>query len=270
MTRLGLIAGGGDLPRRLAAAAREQGREVFILGLRGQTDPSLMQGFSHAWTRLGATSEAIDILKSNGVVELVMAGAVRRPALGDLKPDWRTLRAFSRLGLRALGDDMLLRAVAAELESEGLKVLGAHHIDPGLLAPEGVMGRIAPGEGHVADIETAARAARALGALDIGQGAVAQQGIVLGLEAVEGTDALIARCGVLRRKGRGGVLVKLPKPNQDRRLDLPAVGIRTVIKCHEAGLEGIAVGAGGTLILDRAAVADVADRLGLFLMGVAP
>ena len=267
MSRLGIIAGSGGLPGKLIEACRRDQRPFFVLGLKGQTDGSILRDTSHAWARLGATTESISILKSNGVDTLVMAGAIRRPTLAELRPDLRTLQVFAKLGLRALGDDALLRTVTQELEKDGFRLLGAHEVEPALMTPEGVLGKVTPSAEHQADIDIGIRAAKELGRLDIGQASVVQQGIVLGLEAVEGTDALLERCRKLRRKGRGGVLVKSCKPQQDRRVDLPSVGLRTVRRAFEAGLEGIAIEAGASLLLDREEVVAAADKLGLFILG---
>jgi hypothetical protein len=261
------MAGSGSLPRKLVEACRRDQRDFFVLGLKGQTDESLMREVPHKWGKLGATNAAIKILKENGVDTLVMAGAVRRPTLSELKPDWRTIQVFARLGSRAFGDDALLRAVAEEFEKDGFKIVGAHEIDPGLVTPQGVLGKKIPTSGQQADIEMGIRAAKELGKLDIGQSIIVQQGIVLGVEAVEGTDALIDRCRTLRRKGHGGTLVKSCKPQQDRRLDLPAIGMRTVRKCFEAGIDGIAIEAGASIILDREGVISAADKLGMFVVG---
>jgi hypothetical protein len=270
MSRLGIIAGGGGLPARLIAACRRDQRPFFVLGLKGQTDGGILRDTSHAWSRLGATSESIKILKSNDVDTLVMAGAIRRPSLAEMKPDLRTIQIFAKLGLRALGDDALLRTVAEEAEKEGFTLIGVQEIEPGLLSPEGVIGKVAPTAEHRADIDFGIRVAKDLGRLDVGQACVVQQGIVLGVEAVEGTDALLERCRKLRRKGRGGVLVKSCKPQQDRRLDLPAIGLRTVRRAYEAGLEGIAIEAGAAVLLDRDEVAAAADKLGMFILGFKP
>lgn len=269
MPRLGIIAGGGGLPGKLAQACRRDGRDFFILGLEGQADDAALKDLPYAAVRLGATAEAIRILKENGVDALVLAGSVRRPVLAELRPDWRTLQVFARLGKAALGDDSLLRAVADELRKEGFGIVGAHEIEPQLLTPAGVLTRLQPSVEHRHDLERGIGVVRALGALDVGQAAVVQQGIVLGVEAAEGTDALLQRCRTLRRKGRGGVLVKACKPQQDRRLDLPAIGLRTVRHAFEAGLEGIAAEAGASLLLDREEVVAAADRLGLFIIGFA-
>lgn len=267
MSRLGIIAGGGGLPRTLVEACRKQERPFFVLGFRGQTDPELVQEDLHGWTRLGATDEAIRILKENSVDTVVMAGYIRRPSILELKPDWRTVQIFARLGAAAFGDDALLRAVADELEKDGFKVIGAHEVDPALITPEGILGKTALTPLNRSDIEHGIRITKTLGQMDTGQAAVVQQGIVLGLEAVEGTDALLARCRNLRRKGPGGVLVKSCKPQQDRRLDLPAIGLKTVRNAYKAGLSGIAVEAGASFLIDRKEVIEAADSLGLFIQG---
>jgi DUF1009 family protein len=267
MSRLGIIAGGGGLPKKLIDACRRDQRPFFVLGFKGQTDNDAVQGTEHAWSKLGATDEAVAVLKSHGVDTLVMAGYIRRPSLAEMKPDMRTIMVLTKLGLGALGDDRLLRAVASEMEKDGFRVIGAQEVEPGLVTPEGLLGKTpVPAEAQ-ADIDFGITVAKALGKLDAGQAAVVQQGAVLGIEAIEGTDALLERCRGLARKGRGGVLVKSCKPQQDRRLDLPVIGLRTVRKAYEAGLAGIAVEAGSSLILDREETAAAADKLGLFLTG---
>ncbi|OIQ90912.1 hypothetical protein GALL_271860 [mine drainage metagenome] len=268
--KLGILAGGGDLPARLVAACRRQGREVFVLAFTGQADPAAVADVPHAWIRLGEAGRGFKILKEQNCAEVVMAGPVRRPSLGELRPDWRTLAFFSRIGVKALGDDGLLRAVISELEAEGLTVIGAHEVLADLLAEPGLWGRHSPDEQAKADMARGLAVGHGLGALDVGQSVVVQQGIVLGVEAVEGTDALIDRCAGLRREGPGGVLVKICKPGQERRADLPTIGPRTVEACAAAGLRGIAVEAGAALVLNRAEVVAAADRLGLFLYGLAP
>jgi DUF1009 family protein len=187
----------------------------------------------------------------------------------SLRPDWRAAKFFARIGYRALGDDGLLSAVIKELEAEGFRVVGVDTILGGVLAPLGPFGRVAPDAQAEADIAHGLRVARALGSLDIGQAVVVQQGLVLGVEAIEGTDALLARCADLRRDGAGGVLVKVAKPNQERRADLPTIGVKTVTTAAAAGLRGIAVEAGSSIVIDREAVAAAADRAKLFVVGVA-
>ena len=208
------------------------------------------------------------LLRENKVRELVLAGGVRRPSLASLRPDWRAAKFFARVGYRALGDDGLLSAVVAELEREGFRVIGPDQVLRAGLATEGPFGRISPDAQAVADIAHGARIARVLGGLDIGQAVVVQQGLVLGVEAIEGTDELIRRCAGLRREGPGGVLVKVEKPGQEQRADRPTIGPQTVALAAETGLRGIAVEAGATIVLDRGEVVEAADRAGLFVVGI--
>ena len=268
--KLGIVAGGGPLPGLLAESCRAQGRDYHVLALRGHADPAVVDAHPVDWIRLGEAGTGFDLLRRAGVAEVVMIGPVRRPSLSELAPDLRTARFFARVGLKALGDDGLLRAVAEELEGEGFRVVGIDSVLDDCLAPAGLYGRLEPDATAQADITRAVEVARALGAVDVGQAVVVQQGLVLGVEAIEGTDALLGRVGPLARAGLGGVLVKLRKPGQDRRVDLPTVGTRTVEGAAAAGLRGIAVEAGAALVLGRAAVAAEADRRGLFVLGLIP
>lgn len=266
--KLAILAGGGTLPARIANAVRGQGREVFIVAFDGHTDPETVAGVPHVWSRFGAAGTILRRLHEEGVGEVVLAGPVKRPSFTELMPDWRTARFLARVGTRALGDDGLLRAVVREVEDDGFRVVGLHDLLKELLTVAGPVGRLAPDADAERDIARAVEVARALGALDVGQGAVVQQGIVLAVEAIEGTDAMLARCAALARPGTGGVLVKVKKPKQDRRIDLPTMGVTTVEKAAAAGLRGIAIEAGGSLLVDRTAVAEAADRLGLFVVGI--
>lgn len=266
--KLGILAGGGSLPRMLAEAVAGTGRGVFIVAFNGHTDPETVENFSHMWTRFGAAGPTLQRLRDEGVGELVFAGPVRRPSIGELMPDWRAAQFFARVGLKALGDDGLLRAVASALEDEGFRIRALQDLLDGLLTLPGPVGRHRPDADADRDIARGVEVARGVGALDVGQGAVVQQGIVLAVEAVEGTDAMLERCRTLARPGPGGVLVKTTKPQQDRRVDMPTIGVTTVVNAHAAGLRGIAVEAGGSLIVDRPAVAATADRLGLFVIGI--
>jgi hypothetical protein len=266
--RLGIIAGGGALPRRLIECCRAAGRDVFVLALEGAAEPATVEGVPHAWCRLGAAAAGLAVLRENHVTELALAGGIRRPSLAALRPDWRAAKLFARVGYRALGDDGLLSAVIKELEQEGFRVIGADQLLDRALIPQGQLGRIRPDELSQADIKRGVRVARTLGTLDVGQSVIVQQGLVLGVEAIEGTDELLRRCATLRREGPGGVLVKVEKPGQEPRADRPTIGLRTVLLAAETGLRGIAVEANATIVLDRDDVIRAADQAGLFLVGV--
>lgn len=261
--KLGILAGGGELPSKLIQICRSTGREVFVVALQGHADPATFEGVDHAAIRLGAAGDILDRLKAEGVEELVMAGGVKRPSLVELQPDARAIKILAKVGYSALGDGNLLSALARVLEDEGFRVVGPDDIVTDLLAPEGVLGAISPNETTRADIAIAAEAARAIGTEDIGQGAIAREGRVIGTEDEAGTDALIAKCA-----GKGGVLVKLKKPGQDRRLDLPTIGIGTVRNAAAAGLAGVAVEAGNALVIERDKVIAAADAAGLFVVGI--
>jgi hypothetical protein len=267
--RLGIVAGSGELPKRLFEACRAGGRDPFVLALEGHTDPALVVGAPHAWIRLGAAADGFAALRAAGVTEVVFIGPVRRPSLTSLMPDVRAAKFLARVGLRAFGDDGLLSAIVKEFEAEGFKVVGADEVLSELLAPDGIIGTVVPDDVARADIARGLAVVKGLGALDIGQGAVVEHGVVLGVEAIEGTDALIERTAKLKREGpRRGVLVKAKKPGQEHRVDLPAIGVATVERVIAAGLGGIAIEAGAALIVDRDEVARRADAAGIFVVGV--
>ncbi|MBT5375049.1 MAG: UDP-2,3-diacylglucosamine diphosphatase LpxI [Rhodospirillaceae bacterium] len=266
--KLGIFAGGGELPKYILAACRAAERDVFVLAFEGQTDPETVKDVPHLWTRFGNIGGALETLKGEGVGEIVLAGAIARPSLLSLKPDAATAKLAARLLKSAFGDDKLLGAVIAELEKMGFKVIGADELLEHLVAIEGPYGVHRPDAQARSDIARGVEVARALGSADVGQSVVVQQGIVLGVEAVEGTDALIARAKNLSREGPGGVLVKLMKPGQDRRADLPSIGPATVAAAGKAGLSGIAVEMGRALVLDGDEIARRADAAGIFVTGI--
>jgi DUF1009 family protein len=268
---LGILAGGGPLPGRVAAAAQASGRPVFLIGLEGFAQPQVLAPFPHAYARLGAAGRILSLLRAQGCRDLVLVGPVRRPSLLDLRPDAEGARILARIGRAAFaGDDGLLAAVVRILGEEGFSIVGAHEILTEVVGPRGRLGRAALDAAALADIARGVAVARALGVVDVGQGCVVQQGIVLAVEAIEGTDAMLERAAGLRRPGPGGVLVKLVKPGQERRADLPTIGPGTVRAAAAAGLRGIAFEAGGTLLTERENLIAAADAAGLFLIGIDP
>jgi len=272
--KLGLIAGGGELPKRLADAARAEGRDYFVLALDGYAD-DWVKAHPHAYVGLGAVGLAIRTLKGEGCKGVIIAGIVQRPDLSKLNLDFRGARLLPKVAQAMRGgDDQLLRVILGEFEKEGFEVWGADDLLGDLLAPAGPLTRLEPHEEAAGDIERAIDIVKALGRQDVGQGAVVCRGVCLAVEAVEGTDAMLGRLMTLpahlrgTEKARAGVLVKLPKPGQERRIDLPTIGPSTVERCAEAGLAGIAVAAGAALILGRGDVEREAERLGLFVIGL--
>lgn len=268
--KLCILAGGGIAPRTLIDACLRDERPFFVVGLEGQADPTIFpEGMPHLWVPFGAASKLKAALEEQQVKELVMIGRVRRPSLLEIKPDALAIKVLAKIGMKALGDDALLRCIGQAIEEEsGVRMVGAHEVLGGLLAREGKIGTLEPDEDARKDIARGMEIARALGQLDIGQSVIVQQGLVLGVEAIEGTDALIQRCAALRREGPGGALVKLAKPQQDNRYDLPAIGPETVRAVASTGLRGIAIEAGRSLILDLETTVKEANSANVFIIGL--
>jgi DUF1009 family protein len=265
---LGIIAGSGRLPAQLIESCQAVGRAVFVLAF-DNADMESIRHVPHQQVRLGAVGEAIGHLRNAGVEEVVLAGKVKRPAFTSLRPDAMGAKLLARLGTAFFGgDDALLKVIVSFLEGEGFNVVGADDVLGALITPAGVLGKIAPDARAKADIAQGLKVAKELGALDVGQAVIVENGHVLGTEAAEGTDALIERCAGLRRELRSGVLVKAKKPGQESRVDLPAIGPDTVEKIHAAGLAGIAVEAAASLILDKEKTIARADALGIFVVGI--
>lgn len=277
-TPLGILAGGSGVPLEIADAVTRRGRGVHIVALVGEADPDVAR-FPHTWVKWGGIGAIIEAFRSNGCREIVIVGRVRRPNLMKLRPDlgfWKSLPGLVRF-LRG-GDDAILRMVIGFFERHGLRVVGAHEAAPEMLAGTGPLCKRRPTDAELSAIDTASRALSALGPFDAAQAAVARAGELVVVEGADGTDAMLRRlvgsdpsAGRIRapiRASRGGVLVKLPKPDQERRIDLPAIGPETVRRAVAAGLTGIAVRSGGTLIAERGEAMRLADEAGLFVIGV--
>lgn len=275
MAKLGLIAGGGALPAALASHCAIARRPFFVVRVRGFAGPELAD-YEGVDLGLGQLGAALAALRDAGCQAVCMAGIIGRPDFGALKADARGLAAIAG-AIRAAGggDDGLLRFFVQEFEKEGFVVEGAHQVMADLTLPLGRLGHRRPRDEDLADVERALLAARTIGRLDIGQGAVSCDGLILALEAQEGTDAMLSRVADLSPAIRGvadrrrGVLAKAAKPGQDTRVDLPAIGPRTLEGAARAGLAGIVGEAARLIIVDREATRALADDLGLFVMGVA-
>ncbi len=269
--KLGIIAGGGTIPKMLIEYCQKQKRDFFVLAIVDNASQDLLnENIPHTWIRLGQAGTGFKRLKEEKVQDVVMIGTIKRPSFKDLVPDLRTTAFFAKIGMKSLGDDGILRALVKELEHDGMVVKGVHEVMPELLVKNGVLTKHKPDKQALADIKRGAEVAWKLGELDVGQSVVVQQGLVLGMEGIEGTDKLIIRCGEYKRKGEGGVLVKLRKPQQDMRIDLPTIGLKTLENAKNSGLRGVAVHAGNALIVDEKNVIDYANKEGLFIIGINP
>lgn len=265
---LGIIAGGGDVPRQLILRCAEETRGVFVVAVEGETDASTIEGIPHIWTRIGAVGNAIERMREAGVRDLVFAGKIGRPKLSNIMPDALGAKLLAKLGLSLLGgDSKIFKTIVAFFEAEGFRIIGIHDIMQGMVATRGAIGKHAPDTQAMDDITQGVRIALAIGEMDIGQAVIIKQSLVLGVEAVEGTDALIERCSLLSGEGKGGVLIKACKPIQEQRVDLPTIGRNTVELLHKAGFAGIAVEAGRSLLADRNETIRLADELGIFIFG---
>lgn len=274
MRKLGLIAGGGALPLELAGHCEQAGRPFFVVRLKGFADAALAD-YPGADIGIAELGKCFKTLRRAGVEAVTLAGLVARPDFKSLVPDLRGMMALpGAIAAARKGDDALLRMLVEEFEKEGFVVEGAHEVMSDLTLPAGVLGAVGPGPQHRADIEHALRIAREIGRLDIGQGAVVCDGLVLAVEAQEGTDGLLRRVAELPEALRGsahaprGVLAKTPKPIQETRVDLPTIGLGTIQRAAQAGLAGVVGEAGRLLVLDREALIAQADELGLFVLGV--
>ncbi|HEX8047811.1 LpxI family protein [Rhizobium sp.] len=273
--RLAIIAGSGFLPAYVAEAARQAGENPVIIALTNEADRD-WSAFDHSNLGVGNFAGLEAMFRRYDIDRVVMSGAVaRRPPWREIHPTWRVIKELPST-IRTLlsgGDNAVLQMVIRLIEAGGVHVVGAHEIAPDLLATTGPLGKHSPSKEDLRDIAQGAKAADALGLLDVGQGAVSVGGRVVALEGAEGTDQMIERVAGLRAEGRistrrRGVLVKLCKPQQDVRADLPSIGVSTVLNAKKAGLAGVAVEAGRALVLEREAVIAAADEAGLFVCGI--
>jgi DUF1009 family protein len=266
---IALLAGKGDLPATLLQVFEKQQRPFVVLAFSGQTEEKLVHNLPHIWINFGEVGKAIAYLKENQIKEVVMAGNMSRPAMNEIRPDWEGIKWLAKIGSKALGDDNLLRLIIGMVEEKGYKIVGPDELLTQLLAPEGFLTSFEPDEQAWRDIGRGIEVLSALSPVDVGQAVVIQEGLVLGVEAIEGTDGLITRTGPLHRPGLGGILIKIAKHQQDKRVDLPTIGPETVRNACKAGLRGIAVEAGKTLILEREQTVKLAEDGNLFIVGLA-
>jgi UDP-2,3-diacylglucosamine hydrolase len=272
---VGVIAGGGVMPFAVADSLRARGLDPVLFALKGVCDPTATERFRHHWITVGQYGRATKLFRAENCKNLVFIGTLVRPALSEIRLDWGTLRVMGRVWLAFRGgDDHLLSGIGRIFEREGFRLLGLKEVAPDLLMPEGCVTRTLPDQNAKADIARGRDVLRALGPFDIGQAVVVIDGHVVGVEGIEGTDELLARIADLRAAGRirsakgRGVLVKAPKSGQDLRFDLPTVGSRTVEKAAAAGLAGVAVLAGNTVVADPQTMIEAADTAGLFVTGL--
>jgi len=273
---LAIVCGGGGFPAAVVEAVRKQGREFHLFLLRGFADPAL-ERFPHDWVKLGSLAQFVSATRKRDITEIVFIGSVVRPRFSQIGFDWRSLLLVPRLaGLFLGGDNQLLSGMTKILNEHGYVLRGAHEVAPEILIPEGMATNAAPDESERGDISFGVDLLRSVDRFDIGQAAVIAGRRVLAIEGPEGTALMLQRIADMRRNGRlrlkerEGVLVKMPKPSQERRIDLPAIGTDTLDQAKAAGLAGIAIEALGTIVTDAQQFVQTAEAAGLFVMAFPP
>ena len=272
---LALICGGGSLPLAIADSVSARGRQVLLFPLQGIARPEDYAQRPHTWVRIAKFGTLARAARAAGCHEMVLIGSLVRPAFWQIRFDLTTLKLLPRIAAAFRGgDDYLLSSGARLIEEQGFRVLGTHEVAPEILVPKGALARVQPSEGERADIALGFDYLHAAGPFDVGQAVVVAGRHVLAVEAAEGTDQMIERIAALRASGHirastvGGVLVKAPKRGQDRRFDLPSIGPLTVEGAARAGLAGIAVVAGSTIVAEPERLIAAADRANIFVVGL--
>jgi len=266
--KLGMIAGSGMMPVEIIRHCNAIGREVFVVGLETFASEEQLKEAPHIFARIGEAGKIMKAFKNNNVYEIVLAGGIKRPSFKEMIPDWEGMKIVAKLAVKKMSDDKMFRAVMDEIESHGFKVVGIEEVVPEMLFREGIYGKVKPSKEDLDDIQRGITVAKALGAVDVGQAVVVQEGMVLAVEAIEGTDMMLSRAAMVKKAGKSPVLVKVLKPGQDMRVDLPAMGLQTVEQLKKYGIGGMAVEAGGILLIERDAVIQMADKEGIFIIGV--
>lgn len=271
---LALICGGGSLPLAVADFVSSRGRKVVLFAIRGAAEGTWVERFPHHWIYIGQIGKFLRLARAAGCQDMVFIGAMVRPSIWQVHPDPKGLTfLFKVLAAMRGGDNHLLSSMGKIFEQEGFRLLGAHDVAPEILMPEGTLGSAQASERDRADIALGLAFLRATGPFDVGQAVVVAGRHVLAVEAAEGTDQLLARVAEMRANGRvrtaigTGVLVKAPKQGQDLRYDMPSIGPLTIEGVVRAGLAGIAVAAGSTIVAEPVELIAAADRAKIFVVG---
>jgi len=266
--KLGMIAGSGRMPIEIIQHCNKNNVELYVVGIEPFASEEQLKQAPHSFAKLGEAGKILRTFKKNDVKNIVLAGGIKRPSLRELIPDLGGIKLLAKIALKRMSDDSLFRAVIDEIEKHDFKVVSIEEVVPDMLFSEGVYGKIQPSSEDMDDICRGITVAKALGAVDVGQAVVVQEGMVLAVEAVEGTDSMLSRAASLKKAGKAPVMVKIRKPGQDLRVDLPAIGLQTIEQLKKYGMKGIAVEAGGILLIEREAVIQYANEVGIFIIGV--
>ena len=266
--KLGMIAGGGMMPVEIIKHCKRTGRELFVVGIEPYAKEEELKDAPHIFAKIGEAGKILKAMSTNNVCDIVLAGGIKRPSFKELIPDWKGAMMMAKLAIKKMSDDNMFRAVMDEIEQNGFKVVGIEEVVPEMLFSEGLYGKVKPSGEDMDDIRRGITVAKALGAVDVGQAVVVQEGLVLAVEAIEGTDMMLSRAETLKKQGKSPVMVKVLKPGQDKRVDLPVIGLQTIEQLKKYGMNGIAVEAGGILLIEREEVIKFADKSGIFIIGM--
>ncbi len=264
-----IIAGGGDYPLKIINQCIMTKQPFCVMALEGQCDSLIQDDINHIWLSFGAVGKGLKYLKDNNVTDIILAGNIQRPSLSEIKPDFIGMIWMAKIASKSQGDDAILSALSEQFENEGYKVIGSKDIfNEAFFMPEGIVTKTKPNDLDIKDIEIGVDILKGISKYDIGQSIVIQQGVCLGVEAIEGTAKLIKRAGCNKLSGDGGALVKIAKINQDKRIDLPTVGLDTIDQIVSADLKGLALEIGNVQILDKEKFFKKADDLKIFVIGI--
>ncbi len=267
--KLGIIAGSDHLPRHIVDAALKQGMEFALIGLAGQTSEELYKDIEYQTFQLHSVSKIIKKLKDEGVSHLVFAGRVKRTNISKLLLDVKGAKLFAGVMRNGISDNAILSTIIKFFENEGFTIIPAEYIAKDIVIRKGNITKTEPSKEAWEDIKKGIKILKGIAEFDVGQALIIQEGLVLGVEAAEGTDELIKRCGSIQQKEEhGAILIKISKPSQDKRVDLPCIGLNTVKELNKNGLIGVAIEAGSALIIDEKNTIKEADKLGIFIYGV--
>ena len=266
--KLGMLAGGGMMPVEIIKHCHQTGRELFVVGIEPYAKEEELKDTPHIYAKMGEVGKILKALTKNNVYEIVLAGGIKRPSFKELIPDWEGAKLIAKLAIKKMSDNNLFCFVMDEIEKNGFKVVGIEEVVPEMMFAEGLYGKVKPSADDMDDIRRGITVAKALGAVDVGQAVVVQEGMVLAVEAIEGTDMMLSRAAIVKKQGKAPVMVKVLKPGQDMRVDLPAIGLLTIEQLKKYGMKGIAVEAGGILLIEREAVIKYADKSGIFIIGI--
>jgi DUF1009 family protein len=268
LKKLGMIAGSGNMPVEIIKHCKEKGVEIYVIGLETFASGEQLKDAPHCFAKIGEVGKMMKAFKKNNISDIVLAGGIKRPSFKELIPDWEGMKILTKLAIKKMSDDNLFRAVIKETENLGFRILGIEEIVPEMMFYEGVYGKVKPTKEDLDDIERGFVVAKALGAVDVGQAVVVQEGMVLAVEAIEGTDMMLSRAAAVKKQGKAPIMVKVLKPKQDMRVDLPAIGLLTIEQLKKYGIKGIAVEAGRVLLIEREAVIKMANEAGIFIIGI--